>query len=275
MDKQKQKQYLINKKGKIMNRKFYPLELDEWLIACKDLTKSQLSVLYYLRATDPYSNGLKIKASVIAEELGISRKAVYESISVLKEKRYIELEDAEYILKVIPKGRKYDTFHGVTELLPGGEAVTHRLHDSPPGNKIHPQVTAVTHRLQSTAETSKEQGFQNSKIYKEFKESLSDSERESFLNFGLEKAKKLPHPPELPNKWIEAHWKEISAEWMKLQGKIPATQNQKWETHPHKNEWIEKIRSLGQFGFYAENRQEEQERREFFKWADANKLIWS
>lgn len=267
-----------------MNRKFYPLELDEWLIACKELTKSQLSVLYYLRATDPYSNGLKIKASVIAEELSISRKAVYESISVLKEKQYIELEDAEYILKVIPKGCKYDTFHSVTELLPGSEhnhpqvtAVTDRLQDSPPGNNIHPQVTVVTHRLQSTAETLREQGFQNSKInkeFKEFKDSLSDSEKESFSNFGLEKARKLPHPPELPYKWIEAHWKEISAEWMKLQGKIPEIQKQKWETHPHKNEWIEKIRSLGQFGFYAENQQEEKERREFFKWADANKLIW-
>ncbi|WP_414553052.1 hypothetical protein [Anabaena sp. CCY 0017] len=267
-----------------MHKKFYPLELDEWLSACKDLTKSQLSILYYLRTVDPYSNGLKIKASVIAEELGISRKTVYESISVLKQKAYIELEDAEYILKVIPKGCKYDTFHSVTDLSPPGNCchpqvtvVTPGLHDSPPGNKIHPQVTVVTPGLQSPPETIKQQAFQNPKInkeFKDFKDSLSKSQRESFLKFGLEKAQKLPHPPELPHKWIEAHWQEISAEWMKVQGRSPGVEQQQWQNHPCRNEWIEKIRSLGQFGFYAENRQEEKERREFFKWADANNLIW-
>ncbi|QSX71008.1 MAG: hypothetical protein EZY12_27075 (plasmid) [Dolichospermum sp. DET69] len=61
---------------------------------------------------------------------------------------------------------------------------------------------------------------------------------------------------------------------MKVQGKIPQVQQQKWENHPRRDEWISKIRSLGQFGFYAENNQEEKERREFFNWANANNLIW-
>ena len=80
--------------------KFYPLKNSEWVDCCKNLTKAQLSVLYYLRSLDPYSNGMKIKASSIAKELGIDKRTVNAAIAALEEKGYINLEDVEYSLKV-------------------------------------------------------------------------------------------------------------------------------------------------------------------------------
>lgn len=65
--------------------KFYPLKNSGWVDCCKQLTKSQLSVLYYLRLLDPYSNGIKVRASKIGDELGISKRAVNAAIAVLAE----------------------------------------------------------------------------------------------------------------------------------------------------------------------------------------------
>ncbi|MDR9900489.1 MarR family transcriptional regulator [Aetokthonos hydrillicola Thurmond2011] len=70
--------------------KFYPLQNSEWVECCKSLTKSQLSVLYYLRSIDPYSNGITVKSSHLAEKLGITKRAVNAAISVLVEKSYLD-----------------------------------------------------------------------------------------------------------------------------------------------------------------------------------------
>lgn len=69
--------------------KFYPLQNEEWVEVCKELTKSQLSVLYYLRSLDPYGNGIKVKASAIAEKLGITKRAVNLAIAFLVKKGYL------------------------------------------------------------------------------------------------------------------------------------------------------------------------------------------
>ena len=98
-------------------------------------------------------------------------------------------------------------------------------------------------------------------------QTLSKEEREDFLNFGIEKAKKLPNPPELPIKWIEKNWQEIEHEWRKSRGErtnIPS----RWETDPRTSNWLaicEEMRNPLQF---AEG---DKEKLEFVKWANKNK----
>ncbi|MFK0730621.1 MAG: hypothetical protein ACIWVG_05530, partial [Gloeotrichia echinulata HAB0833] len=53
------------------------------------------------------------------------------------------------------------------------------------------------------------------KTYLDFIRSLSDSERENFLDFGLKKAAQLPKEPELPLKWIKANFEELKELWLK------------------------------------------------------------
>ncbi|BAZ36667.1 hypothetical protein NIES4101_25870 (plasmid) [Calothrix sp. NIES-4101] len=53
--------------------------------------------------------------------------------------------------------------------------------------------------------------------------SLSEEERERFLEFANKKASELPVPPTLPGKWIEAHFEELHVLWKKRESSIEVT----------------------------------------------------
>lgn len=112
-----------------------------------------------------------------------------------------------------------------------------------------------------------------SQTYTDFKDSLSDAERESFKKFGEEMARALPNPPQLPSKWIAKNWEEISDAWRKATGKPSTAQSNKWENHPNKQEWLQKINTLGFGAFIIENGDFDDERKEFFNWANSRGLI--
>ena len=89
--------------------KFYPLQNSEWVKVVKELTKSQLAILYYLRSLDPYGDGVKIRASKVAEDLEITKRAVNAAIAVLVQKEFINFGDAEYSIKLFPNVAVTDT----------------------------------------------------------------------------------------------------------------------------------------------------------------------
>ncbi len=267
--------------------KFYPLKNDEWVRACKHLTKSQLAVLYYLRSQDPYSIGIRIKASKIAQELGITKRSVNAAIAFLEEKEYIDLQDIEYSVKVSAGGCLCDSLEsgtGVGNRFPTGEenfppekSISHQGKEFPTGEENFPPEKSISH---SQAETQSQQSSCNSKInkinktYLDFKDSLSEEERESFLEFGLKLASQLPRQPQLPLKWVEKNWEDLRIQWEKSQGRVSSVKSSKWENHPQREEWLEKIRHLGPVGFQAEDMPNQKMRREFYMWANANKLVW-
>ena len=57
--------------------KFYPLQYDEWLKACQELTPTAKDVLYLVKTLDPYSNGVEISAAEIARQLSTEKKTVH------------------------------------------------------------------------------------------------------------------------------------------------------------------------------------------------------
>ena len=48
-------------------------------------------------------------------------------------------------------------------------------------------------------------------------QTLSEDERESFLEFGKKKANSLPKPPQLPIKWIKTNFEELFSQWRETQ----------------------------------------------------------
>ena len=116
---------------------------------------------------------------------------------------------------------------------------------------------------------------QTNQTYQNFLSDLSDSEREDFEKFGLDKANRLPNVPTLPQRWIEVHFEELRSQWEKSQGKVSTVQASKWENHPQKEEWLEKIRTIGYVSFWYEtnNQDEIQTRINFYDWAFAQKII--
>jgi len=257
--------------------KFYPLQNTEWVKACKELTHTQLSVLYYLRSADPYSNGMKIRASKIADELQISRQAVYKAIDALSEKEYIEKEDVEYSLKLRSRGCLCDSLENRPQLSTDGDSckleatvvnVGRQL--STDGDSCKLEATVVNVGRQPEAEILVEEEFQNSKInktYSDFKKTLSEEEREEFLKFGEKKAAQLPNPPTLPQRWIEANWEELAAQWYKSKGQSSPTQSAKWETDPRTPDWLAIIEETANPLEFATDK----EKQDFIRWCNETK----
>ncbi|WP_414552512.1 MarR family transcriptional regulator [Anabaena sp. CCY 0017] len=271
---------------KQISGKFYPLQRDEWLKACKELTPRELQVLYYLRTTDPYSNSFQISAAQIARDLStndkkVHRQTISRALKSLDAKGFIDIELIEIQVNITPKGywcnECISTVSGHTTLdhhTPGAIA-TH--HPGSPHTTLDHHTPGVIATHQAQSETLAQQESHNSKInktYLDFIDSLSEQEREEFLKFGEQKAAQLPHPPQLPRRWIETNWQELSAQWYKSKGQSSPAQNSKWETDPRRQEWLDKIRSLGFAAFICENGSLDKQRKEFYQWANSHNLIW-
>ena len=181
--------------------KFYPLQTNEWIKACKALSKSALMVLYYLRTKDPHGNGLEINCSDIAKELEVNRSTVSRAVIELREKEYLcELEIITAQVKVSALGLlcESEALQNCSE-----DAVTQQplqncntgCSDATDGVKMQHLDAELQH---STAETSSVTEFQDSKTLKNiqtnqtlseatafeiFINNLDEREREDFLNF--------------------------------------------------------------------------------------------
>ncbi|MBW4600504.1 MAG: hypothetical protein KME29_13130 [Calothrix sp. FI2-JRJ7] len=260
--------------------KFYPLQNEEVVKIFTELTKSQASVLLYIRTLDPYGNGINIRASQIANSLKISRNAVYEAIRVLGEKHYLVVEDVEYTMRLHHKGifnnSGCDTCQSVTRVSSGDDANIPGLQQPSEDDASNSQMKNVTSGLKSAPETpavKETQAPKNNKTYKHFKDSLSDEERESFLKFGEEMSKQLPKPPQLITKWIAANWEEIKEKWFKSTNKPTEKQTNKWADHPNREEWLETINAKGYGIFVYESGDLDEERNQFLDWAMKQGLV--
>lgn len=259
-----------------MEGKFYRIQFDEWKKMYHELTKSQIGVLIYIKTADPFANGARIKASVIAEELQITKRAVNSAIAVLAEKGFIEIEEADYIVKVTPKVQSCDSNTSVTEpgkKFPAENGTSRKRAKFPTKEDNFPPKNENSHSAPETPNTQESQAPKIYKDFKDFKDSLSVEERESFEKFGLKMASDLPSPPQLPKKWIAKNWEEIRDKWLLSTKKPSDKQTHKWADHPQRTEWLEKINTLGFGAFIVENGDFDDERKEFVDWAFAAGLV--
>lgn len=70
--------------------KFYPLQHEEWLKACRELTPAQKSVLYYIRTLDPSGENPFPEVAKIAKALRLGRATVSRALKVLGQRQYID-----------------------------------------------------------------------------------------------------------------------------------------------------------------------------------------
>ncbi len=89
--------------------KFYPLQHEEWLKACRELTPAQKDVLYYIRTLDPYGDGVELSVSGIARQLSTEDKEVHRStvsraLKALDEKGFVDLELLKVKVKILAGG---------------------------------------------------------------------------------------------------------------------------------------------------------------------------
>lgn len=215
--------------SKIQGR-FYPLQHEEWLKACRELTPAQRDVLYYIRTIDPYNQGIDINAAEVARQLSaperiVHRQTVSRALKELDAKGFIDLELLLVRTKVKPKGLWCDDAPEVYGDTNG--VMTHpRCDDAPSAIATHhggsPHTTMdhdapcaiVTHHAE--AETLVEREFQNPKInknYLDFIKTLSEDERGNFLEFCGEKTKNLSQPVNDIEAWLAHQNKAGQNRW--------------------------------------------------------------
>jgi DNA-binding Lrp family transcriptional regulator len=234
--------------------KFYPLQRNEWVNACKKLSSGARDVLYYIRTADPYSNGTELAASAIAKDLGCNRSTVSRALKELDAKGYIDMEILVARVRLVGKGLLY-----VADLQSGcnsAEAVAKMQQPPQKNNDSGKNATLSATLQQPTLETLTPTDFQPLKTSKDsnkINQTLSEATRERNLvlfkslseevqreirRYGYAIAiPKLPIKPTLPDAWIIRHCEELFNQMMvdvefqksnsgKCSGNSPAVENE-------------------------------------------------
>ena len=205
--------------------KFYPHQHEEFLSACHQLAPAQLMVLYFLRTLDPYSSGVEISVSEIARRLSTENKEVHRStvsraLKALGEKGFIDLELLKVKVKVLSRG--LHCCDEATTLRTDNTVVSPQQARSSRNMRDHDATSVISTQHARSSRNKREpeplpdkdsETPKTIKTYLDFKDSLSEEERESFLNFINQKIAELPKSPTLPNKWIEANFEELRNLW--------------------------------------------------------------
>ncbi|MBF1990815.1 MarR family transcriptional regulator [Fischerella thermalis] len=197
--------------------KFYPLQHEEWLRACRELTPAQRDVLYYIRTIDPYNQGIVINAAEVARQLSgaeriVHRQTVSRALKELDVKGFIDLELLQVRTKVKPKGLWCDDAPEVCEDTNG--VMTHRARSLRTTVDHHAPRWIVTHHAES--ESLVESEFQNPKInktYLDFIKTLSEDERANFLNFCEQLTSNLSQPVNDIEAWLAHQNKAGQNRW--------------------------------------------------------------
>jgi DNA-binding transcriptional ArsR family regulator len=196
--------------------KFYPLQHEEFIKLNKRLTQSELAVYLWLKTNDPFGDKL-VEASTkqIADDLNVSRRTIQRALVKLRDENLIDLiiTKFQYRVKSCPaedtsEQKVKETLRVATSGSPSDTSVAI-------GTRMSPSVRECRHRYENvaigtgmsppTAETQSEQKLENPKTlktYKDFKDSLSESEGEKFFNFVEEKTNNLERPINDLEAWL-------------------------------------------------------------------------
>jgi DNA-binding transcriptional ArsR family regulator len=200
--------------------KFYPLQHEEWLRAWNELKPAEIKILYYLRAVDPFGEKeLEFGVTALAKKLQLSKSTVSVALRKLADQGWIDLELVRVKIKL--KSVRSDE---CCSLQRTGVRYSEQAFATANDNSL--QRTEVCSTEQTELETLIESEFQNPKTnidIKDFKDSLSEAEREKFLEFANKKASELPTPPTLPGKWIETHFEELRELFEKQESSMGST----------------------------------------------------
>ncbi|CAD5984173.1 MarR family transcriptional regulator [Planktothrix agardhii] len=243
--------------------KFYPLQHQEWVKACRELTSGARDTLYYIRTTDPYSNGIELTAAAIAKELGVNRSTISRAMKELDSKGFIEMEIISAKVAVTGKG-----LLDVYQMQQCCTSATASAEMQQPVQKCNGQcknATASAKMQQPTPETLTQRGsdsLKTLKTYKEFFNTLSEPERERFLNFVNKKIEGFTKPIASIPDWLAStdstgspRFEDYYSQFLKSPHEVRNRELQEaealrvqlakekiyWEAHPQFEEWVQEI----------------------------------
>lgn len=237
--------------------KFYPLtpELAKKLREAK-LTAAEWRFWAYLVEIDPYGDRYHdLNPLTIQTECELSKPTYYRAKAKFQELGIFDFQEEKV---------SFRNLTGVSKM---------RLKSQKRDSKSQKRDSKSQKRENESSKPSQCKDSSAPQTYSDFKDSLSEDEREKFLEFGLKKAAELPKTPTLPQKWIERNFRELYAEFSKEFGEAVAP-SQDWENHPCRDEWLLEMITKGTGAFIGlAPEQERSERLKFREWSKANNHI--
>ncbi|WP_143598256.1 hypothetical protein [Tolypothrix sp. NIES-4075] len=187
--------------------KFYPLtpELAKKLREAK-LTAAEWRFWAYLVEIDPYGDRYHdLNPLTIQAECEMSKPTYYRAKAKFQELEIFDFQEEKVsfrnltgVSKMRLESRKFNSESQKRD----SES---QKRDSNSQKRENRRSKPSPDKASSTPKTLQ--------TYSDFIKTLSEGERESFLNFANKKASELPKPPTLSSKWIEVHFEELRLHW--------------------------------------------------------------
>lgn len=232
-------------------------------------------VYFILKLKNPWCDRpLKVNPLELAVEWEIPESSVYEAIGKLREAEVICINEAEIVITwsahsqqddVSDNPESFQDFRMDSEIPECSLENQNEFQDSRMDSEISENRGS---ELSSSNSSGCPQTYSD---YSNFIKTLSESERESFLEFGRKKASNLPHPPELPDKWIAANFTELYKQFLASPAGRAAKQEAiakkyDWENDPRLMDWLHKAYYIGH-PWTQEDEAQREERFAFLMWA--------
>jgi hypothetical protein len=183
--------------------KFYPLtsEVAKKLIDAK-LTAGEWRLWSYLVSLDPWGDRYEDLPSTltIMEEVGIKKSTFYAAITKFQKHELFDFQD---------KGFAFRNLRGIPKIRKSVREIGNDSENSETIPKIRKDVREIGNSSENSENQSPEPSQsedsnspQTIQTYSDFKDSLSESERENFLSFVKEKTKNLSQPINDIEAWL-------------------------------------------------------------------------
>ncbi len=197
--------------------KFYPLQHEELINLNQRLTASELAVYLWLKTNEPFGDKLiEADTKAIAKDLNISRRTVQRALAKLQKEQLIDLVITKFHYRVKSKPtEESDDIDKVkkklrvtTSVSPDDINVANSTSMSSSVRECREQYINVANSTSMSspeAEIKSEYSFQNPKnikTYSDFKKTLSEDERENFLNYVEEAIRNLEKPINDLEAWL-------------------------------------------------------------------------
>ncbi|MBC1237600.1 hypothetical protein [Nostoc sp. 2RC] len=228
-----------------MTEQHYRMTLTDAIALYKsaDLTaKGALKIWVRIKFKENWAAFIDTKE--VRDLFDMKRSTFWEALSKLEEEGEIELSEPHKI-----HIKRLRDSSGIPDTRPENRTKA-KIPDSHPENRTVIRKTGQPSGIPDSQdlETSSEGDSSDSTdLFQIFLNSLSETERENFLEFGKKKAADLPKPPILPLKWIEKNFEELSEQWL-LTRNENENQNQKYNfaaySEPQHQMWYQQLQAV-------------------------------
>ncbi|MHC5747780.1 MAG: hypothetical protein ACYTXT_39180 [Nostoc sp.] len=245
-----------------IQQKFYPLtpSMSHKLRKSK-LTKHEMALWLYLIEKDPFGDRYWQLPSTleITAELEMSKASYFRARARLQELELFDFQEQRVdcrnltgVSKMRLESQKRDCESQKRDCESQKRDCESQKRDCESQKPLLDKNSSTPHTIQT---------------YSDFKNSLSDSERESFLEFAKKKAFQLPNTPQLPQRWIERNFDELRSQWYKSKGQSSPAQTTKWENDPRRGDWLAIIEETANPLEFATDK----EKQDFVRWCNETK----